>query len=46
MNNNRRMTLRDINMLILEENSSLDSEEDKECYFEKLIDQDKQIKVT
>ena len=36
----RRLTLKDINMLMPEENSSLESEEDRERYFEQLMDKD------
>ena len=35
--NNRRLTLKDINLLMPEENSSLESEEDKENYLDNLF---------
>ena len=34
--NNRRLTLKDINLLMPEENNSLDSDEDKENYLRNL----------
>ncbi len=43
--NNRRLTLKDINLLMPEENSSLESEEDKENYLENLLEQEKLTKL-
>lgn len=43
--NNRRLTLKDINMLMPEENSSLESEEDRENYLENLLEQEKLTKL-
>ena len=43
--NNRRLTLKDINLLMPEENSSLESEEDRENYLENLLEQEKLTKL-
>jgi hypothetical protein len=43
--NNRRLTLKDINLLMPEENSSLESEEDKENYLDNLFEQEKLTKL-
>jgi hypothetical protein len=43
--NNRRLTLKDINLLMPEENSSLESEEDKENYLDNLFEQEKLSKL-
>ena len=43
--NNRRLTLKDINLLMPEENSSLESEEDRENYLENLLEQEKLAKL-
>jgi hypothetical protein len=43
--NNRRLTLKDINQLMPEENSSLESEEDKENYLDNLFEQEKLTKL-
>jgi hypothetical protein len=43
--NNRRLTLKDINLLMPEENSSLESEEDKENYLDNLFEQEKLSKI-
>ena len=44
--NNRRLTLKDINLLMPEENSSLESEEDNDKYLDNLLEQDKLTKLT
>lgn len=41
-----RMTLRDLNMNIPEDNSSLESDEDKDNYLDWLLEQDKSIKAS
>ncbi len=43
--NNRRLTLKDINLLMPEETSSLESEEDRENYLENLLEQEKLTKL-
>jgi hypothetical protein len=41
-----RMTLRELEMTMPEENSSLDGDEDKEGYFDKLMQEDQKHKKT
>ena len=41
----RRLTLKDINLLMPEENSSLESEEDREKYLDDLLKQEKLSKL-
>ena len=41
-----RMTLRELQLVLPQENSDLDSEEDKEYYLDRLLQEDRKVKST